>query len=104
MLERCAPTELGNLPKFSRRFVCAVDAIRYPGLSHLGTVARTSPLTVPELRGKRAADFVDKNILDELESEGFFTRLSAQIREVNSPSFILPRVARGRKEVGAGSR
>jgi hypothetical protein len=32
--------------------------------------------TVPELRGKRAADFVDKNILDELESEGFFARLS----------------------------
>jgi NitT/TauT family transport system substrate-binding protein len=34
--------------------------------------------TVPELRGKRAADFVDKSILDELESEGFFTRLSAK--------------------------
>ena len=67
-------------------------------------MARTSPLTVPELRGKRAADFVDKNILDELESEGFFHPAERAIREVNSPSFILPRVARGRKEVGAGSR
>jgi hypothetical protein len=33
---------------------------------------------LPELRVERAADFVDKNILDELESEGFFTRLSAK--------------------------
>jgi NitT/TauT family transport system substrate-binding protein len=34
--------------------------------------------TVPELRGKRAADFVDKTILSELESEGLFLRLSAK--------------------------
>jgi hypothetical protein len=34
--------------------------------------------TVPELHGKRAADFVDKSILDELENEGFFSRLSAK--------------------------
>jgi NitT/TauT family transport system substrate-binding protein len=34
--------------------------------------------TVPELRGKRAADFVDKTILSELESEGLFSRLSAK--------------------------
>jgi hypothetical protein len=74
--EQCAPIE-PDLLKFSRRFVCAVDAIRYPGLSHLGTWPNLT-LTVPELRGKRAADFVDKNILDELESEGFFTRLSAK--------------------------
>jgi hypothetical protein len=32
--------------------------------------------TVPEFRGKRAADFIDKS-LSELESEGFFARLSA---------------------------
>jgi NitT/TauT family transport system substrate-binding protein len=31
--------------------------------------------TVPELRGKRAADFIDKTILTELEREGFFTTL-----------------------------
>jgi hypothetical protein len=77
VLEQCAPTELGNLPKFSRRFVCGVESIRYPGLSHLGTWPNLT-LTVPELHGKRAADFVDKNILDELESEGLFSRLSAQ--------------------------
>ena len=34
--------------------------------------------TVPELRGKRAADFVDKTILSELENDGFFTRLSSK--------------------------
>ena len=34
--------------------------------------------TVPELRGKRAADFIDKTILSELESEGLFSRLSAK--------------------------
>ena len=34
--------------------------------------------TVPELRGKRAADFIDKTILSELESEGLFLRLSAK--------------------------
>jgi NitT/TauT family transport system substrate-binding protein len=34
--------------------------------------------TVPELRGKRAADFVDKSILTELDREGFFARLSAK--------------------------
>ena len=34
--------------------------------------------TVPELRGKRAADFFDKSILTELDREGFFARLSAK--------------------------
>jgi NitT/TauT family transport system substrate-binding protein len=32
--------------------------------------------TVPEFRGKRAADFVDKSILSDLEREGFFTQLA----------------------------
>jgi ABC-type nitrate/sulfonate/bicarbonate transport system substrate-binding protein len=31
--------------------------------------------TIPELRGKTAADFIDKTLLAELEEEGFFTRL-----------------------------
>jgi len=31
---------------------------------------------VPELRGKRAADFIDKTIFEELEQEGFFSALS----------------------------
>lgn len=34
--------------------------------------------TVPEFRGKRAADFVDKTILTELEREGFFTQLASK--------------------------
>jgi hypothetical protein len=33
---------------------------------------------VPEFRGKRAADFIDKSSLSELESEGLFARLSAK--------------------------
>jgi len=31
--------------------------------------------TMPELQGKRAADFVDVTVLKELENEGFFARL-----------------------------
>jgi NitT/TauT family transport system substrate-binding protein len=34
--------------------------------------------TVPELRGKRAADFVDKTILTDLEREGFFAQLASR--------------------------
>jgi hypothetical protein len=34
--------------------------------------------TVPEFRGKRAADFVDKTLLTELERDGFFTSLAAR--------------------------
>jgi ABC-type nitrate/sulfonate/bicarbonate transport system substrate-binding protein len=34
--------------------------------------------TIPELRGKKAADFVDKTVLTELEREGFFAALSAR--------------------------
>jgi NitT/TauT family transport system substrate-binding protein len=32
--------------------------------------------TVPELRGRKAADFIDKTVLAELERDGFFTILS----------------------------
>jgi hypothetical protein len=32
--------------------------------------------TVPEFRGKKAADFIDKSILSELEREGFFAQLA----------------------------
>jgi NitT/TauT family transport system substrate-binding protein len=34
--------------------------------------------TIPEFRGKRAAEFIDKTILMDLEKEGFFTKLAAQ--------------------------
>jgi hypothetical protein len=32
--------------------------------------------SVPELRGKRAADFIDKSLLSELERDGFLTQLA----------------------------
>jgi hypothetical protein len=34
--------------------------------------------TVAEMRGKTVADFVDKSILNELDSEGFFTHLASK--------------------------
>ncbi|MGE5216462.1 MAG: ABC transporter substrate-binding protein [Chloroflexota bacterium] len=34
--------------------------------------------TVPEFRGKKVADFIDKSILADLEREGFFTQLAAR--------------------------
>jgi hypothetical protein len=34
--------------------------------------------TVPELRGRRASEFIDKSILSELEREGFFTSLATR--------------------------
>jgi NitT/TauT family transport system substrate-binding protein len=33
---------------------------------------------INELKGKKAADFMDRSLLNELESEGFFTRLHGQ--------------------------
>jgi NitT/TauT family transport system substrate-binding protein len=57
-----------------------VDALPlkpYPMEEVIQTEIENLSPTVPELRGKRAADFVDKNILDELETEGFFARLGA---------------------------
>jgi NitT/TauT family transport system substrate-binding protein len=50
----------------------------YPMEEVIQTEIENLTPTVPELRGKRAADFVDKSILSELESEGFFSRLSAK--------------------------
>ena len=34
--------------------------------------------TVPEMRGKRVADFIDKSILSDLEQEGFFAQLASK--------------------------
>ena len=34
--------------------------------------------SIAELRGKKAADFMDRSLLNELESEGFFARLHGQ--------------------------
>jgi len=50
----------------------------YPMEEAIQTELENLTPTVPELRGKRAADFVDKTILSELEREGFFNGLSAK--------------------------
>ena len=50
----------------------------YPMEEAIQTELENLTPTVPELRGKRAADFVDKTILSELEREGFFSGLSAK--------------------------
>jgi hypothetical protein len=34
--------------------------------------------SITELKGKKASDFMDRSLLNELESEGFFARLHAQ--------------------------
>jgi hypothetical protein len=34
--------------------------------------------TVPEFRGKKAADFVDKSLLADLDREGFFNQLATK--------------------------
>lgn len=34
--------------------------------------------SIAELKGKKAADFIDRSLLNELESEGFFARLHGQ--------------------------
>jgi len=55
-----------------------VDALPlkpYPMEEVIQTEIENLSPTVPELRGKRAADFVDKTILVELERDGFFTAL-----------------------------
>ena len=58
-----------------------VDALPlkpYPMEEVIQTEIENLTPTVPEFRGKRTADFVDKSILNELENEGLFTRLSAK--------------------------
>ena len=58
-----------------------VDALPlkpYPMEEVIQTEIENLTPTVPEFRGKRAADFIDKSILSELESEGLFARLSAK--------------------------
>jgi NitT/TauT family transport system substrate-binding protein len=50
----------------------------YPMEEAIQTELENLTLTVPELRGKRAADFIDKTILVELERDGFFTSLQGK--------------------------
>jgi len=48
----------------------------YPMEEVIQTDIENLTSTVPELRGKRAADFIDKTIFLELEQEGFFKTMS----------------------------
>jgi len=48
----------------------------YPMEEVIQTEIENLSLTIPEMRGKRASDFVDKTILSELERDGFFTSLT----------------------------
>lgn len=50
----------------------------YPMEEAIQTELENLTPTVPELRGKHAADFVEKSILTELEREGFFTQLASK--------------------------
>jgi hypothetical protein len=58
-----------------------VDALPlkpYPMEEVIQTEIENLTPAVPEFRGKRASDFIDKSILSELESEGLFSRLSVK--------------------------
>jgi NitT/TauT family transport system substrate-binding protein len=48
----------------------------YPMEEVIQTEIENLTPTVPELRGRRAAEFVDKNLLSELDREGFFASLA----------------------------
>ena len=48
----------------------------YPMEEVIQTEIENLTPTVPELRGKKAADFIDKTVLAELERDGFFLTLS----------------------------
>ena len=52
-----------------------VPAKPYPMEQVIQTEIENLSPTMPELQGKRPADFVDDTILKELEGEGFFARL-----------------------------
>jgi len=58
--------------------VDTLPAKPYPMEEVIQTEIENLTPTVPELRGKRASDFIDKTILSELESEGFFKRLHSR--------------------------
>jgi hypothetical protein len=50
----------------------------YPMEEVIQTEIENLTPTIPEMRGKRASDFIDKSILTELENEGFFASLNAK--------------------------
>jgi hypothetical protein len=68
-----------RLETLYRNYVIDALPLRpYPMEEVIQTEIENLTPTVPELRGKRAADFVDKTIFLELEQEGFFATLSSR--------------------------
>lgn len=70
------PKRLDNL--YKNYVVDFLPAKPFPMEEVIQTEIENMTPTVPELRGKRVADFVDKSILTELEREGFFTQLAGK--------------------------
>jgi hypothetical protein len=60
---------------YKNYIVDALPTKPYPMEEVIQTEIENLSLTVPELRGKKPSDFIDKTILNDLEREGFFTAL-----------------------------
>src|ERR671918_2823909 len=60
---------------YKNYIVDALPTKPYPMEEVIQTEIENLTPTVPELRGKKPSDFIDKTILNDLEREGFFTAL-----------------------------
>jgi NitT/TauT family transport system substrate-binding protein len=56
----------------------AIPAKPYPIEDAIQADIEDLSASIEELKGKKAADFIDRSLLNELESEGFFARLHGQ--------------------------
>jgi NitT/TauT family transport system substrate-binding protein len=66
----------GRLEALYKNYVVdALPAKPYPMEDVIQAEIENLTPSVPEMRGKRPADFIDKTILSDLESQGFFTAL-----------------------------
>ncbi len=63
---------------YNNYIIDALPAKPYPMEEVIDAEIDNLTPTVPEMRGKRATDFVDKTVLSELEHEGFFTQLGSK--------------------------
>jgi hypothetical protein len=60
---------------YKNYIVDALPTKPYPMEEVIQTEIENLTPSVPELRGKKPSDFIDKTILSDLEREGFFTAL-----------------------------
>ena len=89
MIANCPISDVRRLETLYKNYV--IDALPlkpYPMGAALQGEMENLTATVPELRGKRAADFVDKSILAELEHDGFFTQHASKYGS-NNKLFIV---------------